>query len=288
MASVVVQAGQHLVISADPLPLRKSIISGQISNLAARITVAHVFSTPAIDATDVAWDGKAVFSLPAYIGVLSGLQVSILTRTADERETRLSVPAGIRRKQDLESVPECVELKKHAPFESPDLCLVSVENVPRGVDVEIRATFVTEVLADGHDLSLILPTVLVPTLYKHAIASNPHAVVKPPGTPSVELFVDLQLKLFGAISAVVSPSKHPIHFTPTPADPMTGRGIVGGHIGLRQGVTDPFPHAGDLVLLFQMAQPIDRLLPRCFLEFAEGKDHPIVAMLAFKPKVRFN
>lgn len=289
MSALKVLAGPHTIISADPLPLRKSIIKGLISNLTARITISHVFSTPPAEPTtaqeESKWDGKAVFKLPAYMGVLSGLQFSILNEQGEK--TQHPVKAEIRQKQEVDALPECVQLKQGVPFESLDLCFVSVENLPRGVDVEIRATFAAELSADGSDLSLILPTVFVPTVYKHSVSSPSNTIVKAPGTQSFELALDLQLQLFGNISQVTSPSKHPILFAPSPTDPVKGRNLMTGQVTLNPAAVEAFPHCGDLVLHFQLAQPIDRLLPRCFLEYTPGKDHPIVAMLAFKPTVRF-
>jgi hypothetical protein len=261
--------------------------------LTARITIAHIFSTPPLpsetEAAEVQaqdnWDGTATFKLPAYTGVLSGLQFSVLN--AQGEKSSHQVKSEIRQKQEVDALPETKELKQDIPFESIDLCYVSATNLPRGVDVEIRATFATELSADGSDLSFILPTVIVPTVYKHSLNSPSNTIVKAPGTQSFDLSLDLQLSLFGNISAVTSPSKHPILFTPSPVDPVKGRNLMTGHVSIKPGLTEPFPHCGDLVLHIQLAQPIDRLLPRCFLEYTPGKDHPIVAMLAFKPTVRF-
>lgn len=239
-------------ISDDVATLKTVQIRGEIHDTHGCFTICHTYQSRPDDQ-------NKTLDFPFYLhdyGLVTGFKVTI---------AGTEVNAGVFGKSD---VPKPIHelIKKHYDASATDSFVCRVTDVPPDTAIQIIVSFVQNLHMEGvRSLGCVIPTVLAPKHYSSEETAKIHQPFAQALTHyELDLDIDLYLRM-GAVSTVSSPS-HPVSYAPTNDN--------SGKIRLLPTAKELLDL--DLVLRVNTKEPIESLLPACYVEKQEGSDEEIV------------
>jgi hypothetical protein len=229
-------------VLSNPLPLKQSRLTGQITNLFAKLTLSQQFYTT----TDV---NDVTFYFPLHeLGTLCGFEATVGGNKTVTTTTKIYKTKELPK--DAKKLA-----KENTAMDFTALLMCYLEKLPARTQLEVRVTFVAEpIFYSDSSLCFVIPTTICPRIYSHEVKS-PSSVSY---VNEYQFALDLDIstsRRFAFLEAVSSPT-HPIKYTVT-------NGV--GNVTLNEKIMEPLTDA-DLVLILHFQKSFDELLPHAFIE----------------------